>query len=67
MPKKRTSKTFCADVTVLTALMKNLLAIANKFTDRRVLMSGIDGNRYSALARQLILLSNAASIVWAGV
>ena len=65
--KRQLAKQFGADVTV-DPLHEDLLAIANKFTDGRGFNVCIEATGISALARQLILLSErCGNIVWAGV
>jgi (R,R)-butanediol dehydrogenase/meso-butanediol dehydrogenase/diacetyl reductase/L-iditol 2-dehydrogenase len=65
--KRELAKRFGADV-IVDPLHEDLLAIANKFTDRRGFNVCIEATGIPALARQLILLSErCGSIVWAGV
>ena len=65
--KRALAKRFGADVTV-DPLNEDLLAICNKFTDGRGFNVCIEATGITALARQLILLSErCGNIVWAGV
>jgi (R,R)-butanediol dehydrogenase/meso-butanediol dehydrogenase/diacetyl reductase/L-iditol 2-dehydrogenase len=65
--KRELAKRFGADVTV-DPMNEDLLAIANKFTNGRGFNVCIEATGITALARQLILLSErCGNIVWAGV
>ena len=65
--KRALAKRFGADVTV-DPMTEDLLAIANKFTDGRGFNVCIEATGITALARQLVMLSErCCNIVWAGV